>query len=208
MTEWDALILAGGRGRRLGGADKALLGAEGAPLLAHALTATAQARMRVVVGPHRSGFDGERLRWTREAPPYGGPVAATAAGMRELRAAGGPAALVALLAVDLPAVTAALPLVLSEADPADRRAEAWLGWEPEGGRQPLLAVYRSDALERALAALRLERGSLYGASLRSVVERLTVREVALTASLTADIDTPEQLARSLRIPSTTSGRIS
>ncbi|MGH8776871.1 MAG: NTP transferase domain-containing protein, partial [Jiangellaceae bacterium] len=47
---WDAVVLAGGRGSRLGGVDKPALRIGGRTLLDTALVATAAARSTVVVG--------------------------------------------------------------------------------------------------------------------------------------------------------------
>ena len=99
---YDAVVLAGGTARRLGGADKAALDLRGRSLLSRALAAVAGAGTVVVVGDP-TPTDREVV-FTREQPAYGGPVAAAYAGRDALVAA---ADFVVVLAVDMPGVTAA-----------------------------------------------------------------------------------------------------
>lgn len=213
MTVVDAVVLAGGRARRLGGIDKALLPAGGSTLLAGALAAVADARRRVVVGPVRQGFPPDVV-WVREAPPHGGPVAALAVGLEALLASGTSAPLVVVLATDLPSAPAAVaalraPIggtgaaVTDDAGSDDARSDAvrshdpgqsdgWVAVDPDGYRQPLLAVYRTASLARALGTLRARRGTVAGAAVRDLLSGLRLVEVPLPAALTADVDTPEQ----------------
>jgi len=95
---FDAVVLAGGRGRRLGGTDKPGLVVGGQSLLGAVISAvtSAGAERIVVVGPERPGAPG-RVRYAREDPPGRGPVAALACGLDHVSAS-----LVVLLAADLP----------------------------------------------------------------------------------------------------------
>ncbi|MGH3433518.1 MAG: NTP transferase domain-containing protein, partial [Thermocrispum sp.] len=77
-----AVILAGGAAARLSGVDKPMLEVGGKPLLHTVIGAVAGAAAVVVVGPRRT--DTMRVRWAREDPPGGGPVAALAAGLAAL----------------------------------------------------------------------------------------------------------------------------
>ena len=119
---YDALVLAGGEARRLGGADKPALLVGGRTLLDRVLGACADAARTVVVGPERPT---ERpVVWTREDPPGGGPVPALAAGLREVDAER-----VVLLAADLPFLTNDVVHLLLERAPAvltDGHREQWL----------------------------------------------------------------------------------
>ena len=81
IAEFDAIVLAGGRGSRLGGVSKPGVTVGGRRLLDIALAAVASARQVVVVGDLPVP-DGVRL--TREDPPFGGPVAGVAAGFEFL----------------------------------------------------------------------------------------------------------------------------
>ncbi len=95
---FDAVVLAGGRGTRLGGTDKPGLIVGGQSLLGAVVSAvtSAGADRIVVVGPERPGA-GRRVRYAREDPPGRGPVAALACGLEQVSAP-----VVALLAADLP----------------------------------------------------------------------------------------------------------
>jgi MobA-like NTP transferase protein len=108
--DFDAVILAGGRASRLGGADKPGL-VIGSMTMAAAVTsavAAAGARKVVLVGPPRPELSEltatlpGRLTVTRENPPGGGPVPALRAGLAEVTAPW-----VAVLAADLPFLRAA-----------------------------------------------------------------------------------------------------
>jgi molybdopterin-guanine dinucleotide biosynthesis protein A len=99
-----AVVLAGGRAARLGGADKPALIVGGQPLLAAVIQAAAAAGAGqiVIVGPPRRALtaplDGQAsLAWVREDPPGSGPVAALRCGLAATEAP-----LVLLLAADLP----------------------------------------------------------------------------------------------------------
>jgi molybdopterin-guanine dinucleotide biosynthesis protein A len=97
---FDAVVLAGGRGTRLGGTDKPGLIVGGQTLLGAVVSAvtSAGADRIVVVGPERPAALGPRqVRYTREELPGGGPVPALRRGLDEVTA---PA--VVLLAADLP----------------------------------------------------------------------------------------------------------
>ena len=78
MPEFDAIILAGGRGSRLGGVSKADLTVGGRRLLDVVLEAVRRARTTVVVGPVAAP-DGVLV--TLEDPPGTGPAAGIVAGL-------------------------------------------------------------------------------------------------------------------------------
>jgi molybdopterin-guanine dinucleotide biosynthesis protein A len=180
-----AVLLAGGRASRLGGLDKTGLPVGGRTLLEHALAAT-EGVERVLVGPS-SPVSG--VPTTLEEPRYGGPVAALAAGLAALPPQ--PDGTVVVLAADQPRVGEALALVLAAAHGGT--ADGWVAVDGEGRRQPLLALYREDALRAAVASL---EGGVQGASLRQLLALLpTVAEVPLPTELCADVDTPEDAAR-------------
>ncbi|GAA3341268.1 hypothetical protein GCM10017714_24570 [Curtobacterium pusillum] len=208
MSDIDAVLLAGGRARRLQGIDKAMLVVDGRVLLAHALDAVGTARRRVVVGPFRDGFPTD-VRWAREHPPFGGPVTALAAGLEALRTSGGTAPLVVVLATDLPAAGAAVDALRESMDAAVHRggphdtasADGWVAVDPDGQRQPLLAVYGATALTAAIARLRGSRRGLDGASMRDLLAGLRLLAVPLPGALTADIDTPQQRDAALGVAS-------
>ena len=101
---YDAIVLAGGRARRAGGENLALRRG-GRSVLDLAVLAVSDAATVVVVGPVVAvpKVPGQ-LVWRREDPPYGGPVAAIAAALPELRCER-----VVVLAGDVPAAVPRWP---------------------------------------------------------------------------------------------------
>ncbi len=92
---FDAVVLAGGAAKRLGGADKPGLRIGGRSLLDRVLAACAGAGTTVVVGGRRP--TARPVVWAREEPPGGGPLAALHAGLRRTTADR-----VVVLSADLP----------------------------------------------------------------------------------------------------------
>ena len=191
--EFDAIVLAGGRSSRMGSAKSALV-FEGRPLVELAVEAARGARTVVVVGPDELAPAG--VLTARESPELGGPAAALAAGIDRLDDA--PAPWVLVLACDLPRAGEAVLALLQAALPHTRgECDAVVAVDDSGRRQPLLAVYRTDALVRAASSAR-SSGDLAGLPLRRLVGGLHSVEVAVDGALCADVDTPEQ-ARSFGI---------
>jgi molybdopterin-guanine dinucleotide biosynthesis protein A len=183
------LLLTGGASRRMG-TDKATLAvmAGDEPLArrtARHLAATTSPTFEV--GPGHS-----QLPPVTEDPPGGGPLAAMAAGHRQLRVAGwtGP---VVVVATDLPRLT--------------RSLLAWLADHPsarsvipvaDGVPQTLCARYSADDLELAVGLVAAGKRSM-----RDLLERIDARlagpEVWTPAAgdpdALVDVDTPSDLAR-------------
>jgi molybdopterin-guanine dinucleotide biosynthesis protein A len=154
-VEFDAIVLAGGSSRRLGGADKAEVRLGGVRLLDRALDAVDEARRIVVVGPRRPAP--ERVRWTRESPSGGGPAAALGAGL-ELVAA----TTVVVLAVDAPFVDAGVVRGLVR---AVGEADGAVLVDAGGAPQYLVGAYRRAAMEAEVAAVDSLAGMAVGALL-------------------------------------------
>ncbi|MFE7413803.1 DUF6457 domain-containing protein [Streptomyces laurentii] len=176
-TAYDAVVLAGGSARRLGGVDKPAVRVGGRPLLDRVLAGCRDAGRTVVVAAPRT--TSRPVVWAREDPPGGGPVAALDAGLRrlaELSACSTDAApLVLVLSADLPFFDADTASRLVGALDAAPDAEAALGVDTDGRRQPLVAAYRTGPLRRALARAAAEHGgTLDGLPLRGVTEALRV----------------------------------
>ncbi|HKJ11429.1 MAG TPA: NTP transferase domain-containing protein [Ornithinimicrobium sp.] len=193
----DALVLAGGRGRRLGGQDKAAIRIEGRSLLDHVLAGVARTpavTRTVVVGDVElpAGTPGA-VRQLVEDPPGSGPVAAIDAGVRWLRGADcAPWTLV--LAVDQPGAGAVVPALIQATrtyDTVPPTVDALVPRDDAGRWQWLLAVYRTESLRRALDGLPRAQD----AAMRRVFGALRVGDVSVDTSLLGDIDTPEDLAR-------------
>jgi molybdopterin-guanine dinucleotide biosynthesis protein A len=173
-VDFDAIVLTGGRGSRLGGVAKADVRVAGRPLLDRARDAVAQARSTIVVGPEVSG----------------GPVAGIAAGLLEVRAD-----VVVLLACDMPLVSPNTVSRLTGALAGAADCDGALLTDDRGRRQYLAAAYRTASLRIALSAL----DSPAGQSMRRLVEGLHVREVAAHPDEAMDCDTWPDVDRAIRL---------
>ena len=217
----DLVVLAGGRGERLGGADKAALLVDGRTLLERVLEVDLGGRV-VVVGdtPVPDG-----VHRTLEDPPGGGPVAGIAAGLDLLDDVGPagppaaavpggawtrdpadtaaavpgaaltrdptPAAWVAVCAVDQPAAAAALAVIRDTLPEVGTTVDALCPVDGQGRRQWLLAVYRRAALRAALQRV----GQVRHAAMRTLVADLSWHDVAVGREHLGDVDTWEDLRR-------------
>ena len=183
ISEYDAIVLAGGRGSRLGGTRKPELEVAGRRLVDIALAAVSGARQRVVVGD-AAVPDGVPV--TREDPPYGGPVEAVAAGLAHLDSH---AAWTVLLAGDLPGAEAAVARLLA-CDPEPSEDGVCL-LDADGRLQWLLGCYRTAALLARLA----DRGDPPVTAMHRLLAPLRLRGVDPGGASVDDIDTPADAAR-------------
>lgn len=175
-SQWDAVVLAGGAGTRLGGVSKPDLVVAGTALLERTLQAVAGASTVVQVGgPRREG-----VTWTVEDPPGFGPAAALAAGVTALGTDHAP--WVVVLGVDTPRAADAVPLLIA----ARTGDGAWLV-DDTGREQPLIAVYRTQALVERIRREPMRQGG----SLWRMVEGLELSRVEDPAGLSRDVDTWE-----------------
>ncbi len=206
---FDAIVLAGGRGRRAGGPGKPSLRVAGRPLLAWVVAAAAGAGARqvVVVGPvSQELLTGQPvtpggLVSVQEEPPGAGPVPALRRGLAEVTA---PA--VALLAADLPflrpwhltrllaaaGLAAPEPSAAGEPDAAGEPAGAVLT-DGEGRPQWLAGCWRTARLRAATAAY--GGNSLHGLLGPLAPQLLRYDLAAGEAPPWLDCDTPEDLRR-------------
>ncbi len=152
-------------------------------MLARVLAAVAEAGVRIVVGPAGLVLPSEVVR-TREEPPGGGPVPALAAGLAALQRVGDPGQrwpVVALLAADLPLLTASAVHALRAAltDPPEGAGvpDGVVFVDETGRRQHLCGVWRTEPLRRRLADLAQQRGDLAGVALRDLLGALRVAEI-------------------------------
>lgn len=176
ITDFDAVVLAGGRGSRLGGLPKPTLTLAGRRLVDIALAAAAGARRRVVVGDVDVPAG---VLVTREDPPFGGPVAGLAAGMAVLDQAAG---WTLVLAADLPGAEAAVARLL--AAPAAELDGVCLR-DHDGRLQWLLGCYRSQALRDRLA----DRGDPPLTAMWRLLAPLRLSGVDPAGAVLDDIDT-------------------
>lgn len=183
LPAYDAIVLAGGTGRRLGGADKPALLVGGISLLERALAAVTDAGRTVVVGPERA--TDRPVDWAREDPPGGGPAAALAAGLARVQAG-----MLVLLAADLPLISAGLVRTLRAA--AEGAGGALLV-DADGRDQPLTSAWSTAALRTVVTGL-----DLHGAPLRTVLGGLDPVRVPLEQARLSqwyDCDTQDDLRR-------------
>ncbi|MGW2083993.1 NTP transferase domain-containing protein [Streptomyces sp. NPDC001880] len=186
MTAYDAIVLAGGAAKRLGGADKPGIRVGGRALLDRVLAACADASTTVVVGGRRSTV--RPVMWTREEPQGGGPVAALDAGVRRTAADR-----VLVLSADLPFLGPGTVGALLDAAGKGQRDGA-LCIDQQGRDQPLVAVYRAEPLRRELALLAAEHGGLSGLPLRLLTQELDLARVEADPLASFDCDTWEDIA--------------
>ncbi|MEU3793369.1 NTP transferase domain-containing protein [Streptomyces fructofermentans] len=181
----DAVVLAGGAARRLGGADKPGVRVGGRALLDRVLAACSAAGTTVVVAEPRP--TARPVVWAREDPPGGGPLAALDAGLRLTTAES-----VVVLSADLPflageTVRALLTVLQREG------ADGVLATDADGRDQPLVAAYRASALRRGLASLRAEHGELTGLPLRRLTGSLHLTRITDPVA-SFDCDTWDDIA--------------
>lgn len=151
------MILAGGRATRMGGADKPALTVGSDPMVVSVARAAAAAGTRelIVVGPRREGpvldalaavaaSASAGLRFVREEPAGGGPVAALRSGAAEVTAPW-----LALLAADLPFLRGRQLTELLGRAMAAGRAGALLA-DADGRPQWLAGAWQADVLRAAL----------------------------------------------------------
>ncbi|MFG3364467.1 NTP transferase domain-containing protein [Streptomyces sp. NPDC090032] len=182
----DAVVLAGGASRRLGGADKPAVRVGGRPLLDRVLAACATAGTTVVVAEPRP--TAHPVRWTREDPPGGGPLAALDAGLRATTADE-----VLVLSADLPFLSEQTVRRLLDALYAGTADGVMLS-DADGRDQPLVAAYRSAPLRHHLAELAAAHDDgLSGLPLRLLVGRLELTRITDPVA-SFDCDTWDDIA--------------
>ncbi|SHW82937.1 molybdopterin-guanine dinucleotide biosynthesis protein MobA [Mycobacteroides abscessus subsp. abscessus] len=219
-----AIVLAGGRGSRMGGVDKPTLEVEErsmrASVLVAARSALGEGAPLVLVGERGLDVQGIGAVCVREEPPFSGPVAGLARGLAELERLGSTNEVVLVLGGDMPWLEPrVLGALLNECAEAPRKVAGAV--DAGGRRQFLCAAWPRAVLARALSRVAGEGGSLVGASAKSLYRALGELTPApvqpawldvgtlagasglapeLVARSLSDIDSPEQLeqARSRR----------
>ena len=219
-----AIVLAGGRGSRMGGVDKPTLEVEERSMRASALLAARSALGEgaplVLVGEEGADVQSIGAVCVREEPPFSGPVAGLARGLAELERLGSTDEVVLVLGGDMPWLEPrVLGALVHECAGAPGKVAGAV--DAGGRRQFLCAAWPRSVLARALSHVAGEGGSLVGASAKSLYRALgglapepvqsawlDVGTLAgasglapeLVARSLSDIDSPEQLeqARSRR----------
>ncbi|WP_311355750.1 molybdenum cofactor guanylyltransferase [Corynebacterium riegelii] len=184
------IILAGGRSTRMG-TDKAQVRVEGIRLIDAMLSSLSSLSSLpttpIVVSPFDLGLPPE-IPTVCEDPPFGGPVAGIAAGVALAHAD-----LVAVVAVDAPHSPEALPALVEALQNAPDAAAA-VAVDEEGFMQPLCAVWRKQALLKALEHTGTR--DVPAKALYKVAGSVVKHE---TQSAERDYDTPEELAQLGRV---------
>jgi len=176
-----AVVLAGGTAARMGGVDKSAIELDGVTLLERALAATLSAVEVVVVGEQVPTT--RSVTWTVEDPPRGGPAAGLLAGLDRFLVIPD---LVAVLAVDMPRVTAGTVARLTAAVGSDPGLDGAVLVDETGRRQTLAAVYRHHALSAARPA---DPEHQHGLPMRRLVDPMRLAEVPAVDEETRDVDT-------------------
>lgn len=176
----DAIVLAGGRGSRVGGAVKPLFEMGGSTLLGAAVDAVRARGAGHVVVAAPVLDEGLDAIWVREDPPFGGPVAGIVAALPAVDAED-----VFVVASDLSTAGPAVALLPDALE--DGIDGACLD---DGRRQWLVGRYRTAALRAAASTL---PGGGRDASMRALLGGLNIVTVPADPALTRDIDTWDDL---------------
>lgn len=178
----SVVVLCGGTSRRLGGVDKTRQRLGETTVLDLLLDALPTAWVVTCVGDQRPTR--RQVRWVREEPAGGGPVAAVAAALSGLTAQ-----TAVVLAGDMPfagPLATTLPASVGGHDAA-------VAVTPDGRAQPLLGAYRTAALRQALPA---DPG---GVAMMTLLDRLDWAPVACDPTTALDLDTPADLQHARHI---------
>lgn len=165
VLAYDAIVLAGGQARRMGGINKLAARIDGIPILDRVLAGVAEAASVLVVGPEVQG----------------GPVAAIASALPSVSAP-----VVVTLAGDQPWIGPAVHLLVGALEVSEADAAVLT----RGGRTHYLAAaWRRSSLASALATL----ADPNGAAVRTLFDGADVVEVPDEGGWSRDIDSPEDL---------------
>lgn len=180
-SEVTVVVPAGGGATRFG-SDKLAAPLAGTTVLEHLLRGLPPEWPVVLVGPARP-VERSGTRWVREEPPGGGPLAGVLAALPVVETA-----LVAVVAGDMPLAAPALPVLVAALRAAGPGTDAAVGLDDGGQANPLLAVYRADAVRAAFPDLSEGGRAKRLLGLGHVL--VPVRGVA-----GRDVDTPSDLER-------------
>jgi molybdopterin-guanine dinucleotide biosynthesis protein A len=178
-----AAILAGGRGKRLGGTDKALVTVGGEPIVVRQLRVLAPlCAERLIVAGDTKPYEAFDARLVHDLHPGGGPLSGLEAALSSTTADS-----LLVFACDLPFLDAALVTALIAA-PAAEAVVARL----DGKAQPLAARYARSILPRVQR--RLSRDKLRMLDLVAELDPQWIDFPAGTRAL-FNVNTPDDLTR-------------
>jgi molybdopterin-guanine dinucleotide biosynthesis protein A len=189
---FGAILLAGGRASRVGGAHKPLFEVGGQTLLARAAAAVAHAGARPIVVAAPALDPSLDVDWALEDPPFGGPVAGIVAALSRTDLWAPEPEWTFVLACDLPRVDAAVKWLAGDIPLLPAGTEGVCLADASSRPQWLTGAYRTAALRRAARALP-DAGR--DAPVRALLDDLAIAAIAAPDDLTADVDTWEDLGR-------------
>jgi len=197
MRPITGIVVAGGKGTRLGGCDKAFLEIAGEPIIVRTLnTLQAICSQTVVVTRHPERFRALGTEVTVDVYPGAGPLAGIHAGLLAARASHA-----FVVACDMPTLDGDVIRFLVDRIGTDEAQgpDAIVPWW-DGDVEPLHAVYATrcaEAMERCLQrGQHSVRDFLRQARVDYVPQRLLAGLPGAARSFT-NVNTPEELSRSL-----------
>lgn len=174
MAGFDAIVLAGGTARRLGGTPKHTIVVDGRTLLERALAAVRDADSVIVVGDDELRPLVGDAQVVQESPKRGGPAAGIGAALPLVTSDR-----VVVLACDHPFVAEAIgPLLQRTA------GDGLIAIDTGGQRQNLLFSAKSDALRQAVG----QHESLTGLAVHALIDSLDLAEIAVSERALQDVD--------------------
>jgi len=191
-AQFGAILLAGGRASRVGGARKPLFDVGGQTLLARAVAAVSDAGAQPIVVASPALDPSLDVAWVVEDPPFGGPVAGIVAALGRIELWVPEPEWTFVLACDLPRVDAAVARLSSDILLVPSDTDGVCLADASSRPQWLTGAYRTAALRRAAGALP-DAGR--DASVRALLDDLAIAAIAAPDDLTADVDTWEDLDR-------------
>ena len=184
----SVIVLTGGTSKRFG-SDKSQAKIDGVSLIQRILTSIPSEFETIIVGPDPM-IHNAHYRTVRESPIGGGPVAGFEAGLEICTSE-----IVVLIATDMPFAVSRTLHLLESMKPHD---DAVMYVDAEGFKQSLAAVYRVEAVERALSLM----GNADGQSMQTMLSHLQIREIVMSkevAQAFSDIDTTDDLERAIAL---------
>ena len=179
MDDFDAIVLAGGTAKRLGGVPKHAIVVDGQTLLERTLAAVSDAARVVVVGDDLLRPLVGDATLVREEPPLSGPAAGIGAALPHVTARR-----VIVLACDQPHVAEAVQPLLDADGP-----DGAIAVDGEGRRQNLTFVARTGGLRTAVG----RQTTLVDLAVHRLIQPLDLAEVEVPARALKDVDAWDDL---------------